>query len=111
MKSDSMASALIAAVPAWAQETAPTHVRARTTYTATAMPLNSYTSAQILLRIDETAAILKVSSKTVQRLLARGDLRAVRIGRLVRIPSAEIDRLIAVACPSGDDFENGGDRV
>ena len=57
-----------------------------------------------LLRVDEAAAILKVSSKTVRRLLAQGDLKAVRVGRLVRIPSSEIDRLIAGGDASGGDF-------
>ena len=64
-----------------------------------------------LCRIDEAAVILRVSSKTVRRLVARGDLRAVRIGRLVRIQSSEIDRLIAGRCPSEADFTAGEDHA
>jgi excisionase family DNA binding protein len=36
-----------------------------------------------------------VSSKTVRRLIVRGDLKVIRIGRSVRIHSSEIERLIA----------------
>ena len=63
-----------------------------------------------VFRVDEAAAILKVSSKTVRRLLARGDLRVVRIGRAVRIHFSEIDRLIAAGCPSRGDFGEGEDH-
>jgi excisionase family DNA binding protein len=47
-----------------------------------------------LATIDETAVILHISVRSVRRRLEAGDLRAVRIGRSVRIPIAEIDRLV-----------------
>ena len=110
MKSDSKPSTLIAAVPAWAQEPGPAPVRVLKTYPATVSPPNSCTPAHALHRIDEAAAILKVSSKTLRRLLTRGDLMVVRIGRLVRIHSLEIDRLIAYRGTRGGDVGGGGDH-
>lgn len=45
---------------------------------------------QRLLTIVETARRLAVSTATVRRLLARGELRAVRIGRCVRITADSV---------------------
>lgn len=38
----------------------------------------------------------QVNARTIERALARGELRPVRIGRTVRIPLAEVERLEAV---------------
>ena len=38
-----------------------------------------------LLSVDEAAEALRVSTKTVRRLIARGELSAVRVGRQLRI--------------------------
>jgi excisionase family DNA binding protein len=46
----------------------------------------------VLLRIDEAAAILGVARVTVYRLIWRGLIRPVYIGRAVRIPRSEIER-------------------
>jgi len=46
----------------------------------------------VLLRIDEAAAILGVARITVYRLIWRGLLRPVYIGRAVRIPRNELER-------------------
>jgi excisionase family DNA binding protein len=43
-----------------------------------------------LRTIPETAEILQTSTRTVQRFIARGELRAHRIGRLVRIWDSDI---------------------
>ena len=63
------------------------------------------------LTVAEAAVMLKVSEKTVRRLIASMDLNAIRIGRLVRIPFSEIDRLIAVAglCHGGAGVGKGRD--
>lgn len=45
---------------------------------------------QRLLTIVETARRLVVSTATVRRLLAKGELRAVRIGRCVRITADSV---------------------
>lgn len=46
-----------------------------------------------LLTINETAKILKVSPLTVRRYIARNILHAQRLGRTVRIPRSELERL------------------
>lgn len=43
-----------------------------------------------LLRVDEAAAWLGVSRGLIYGLIASGDLPAVRLGRLVRIPRAAL---------------------
>jgi excisionase family DNA binding protein len=47
-----------------------------------------------LMTVGAAAALLHVSTKTVRRLIDRGDLDRVRIGRLVRIRPADIKALI-----------------
>ncbi|BDD83623.1 hypothetical protein TPB0596_33860 [Tsukamurella pulmonis] len=48
--------------------------------------------------MEQVAEALGVSESTVRRLIAEGDLKAVRVGkRLLRIPASELDRLLAVA--------------
>jgi len=46
-----------------------------------------------LLSIKDVSKILKVSQTTVRRMLVRGELEGVRVGRLWRITQTEIDRL------------------
>ena len=48
---------------------------------------------QVLSR-KEAAERLQVSVDTVARLIALGELTAIRIGRAVRIPAADLDRLL-----------------
>ena len=48
-----------------------------------------------LLTINDAAALLKVSPKTVRRLIKSGELPVVRIGRLVRIRPEDAADLIA----------------
>ena len=111
MKRGPKPPSLNAVVPAWAQEFQVAPLRPVRTPHATASPSESGSPTEAFLRVEEAAAMLKLSSKTIRRLIARGDLRAVHIGRLVRIPSFEIDRLIAGSCPRGGDSGDGGDRV
>ena len=51
------------------------------------VPLNE------LLSIKDVSRVLKVSQVTIRRMLARGELKGAKIGRLWRIPQTEIDRL------------------
>jgi excisionase family DNA binding protein len=48
-----------------------------------------------LLRIPEVAEALAVSSRSVWRLIAAGDLPVVRIGRSARVTAEAVDALIA----------------
>jgi excisionase family DNA binding protein len=47
-----------------------------------------------LLDVPAVARRLDVSEKTVRRLIARGELRAHRIGRLLRISEEELGRFL-----------------
>ena len=53
-----------------------------------------------MLTMDDVARILRVSKYTVYRMIKKGKLRAIKIGRLVRIPEKEIQRLV------GDNYGN-----
>lgn len=48
--------------------------------------------AQINSTIPQLAAEWQCSEDTVRRLIARGELKAIRVGRLIRIPRAAIKR-------------------
>lgn len=48
-----------------------------------------------LRTIDETAELLSVSNRTVQRLIESGALQAHRLGRSVRISDADISVFLA----------------
>ena len=48
-----------------------------------------------LLTVIEAAELLQVSTRTIRRLTASGALRAVRVGRAVRLRIAEIERFLA----------------
>lgn len=47
-----------------------------------------------LLTIARTAEILAVAERTVRRLIGRGELPPIRLGRLVRIREQDLDRFI-----------------
>jgi len=53
-----------------------------------------------LLSATDTARLLNVSEKTVRRLIAAGNLKHVRIGRIVRIHPSEVERFLAEASHS-----------
>lgn len=58
---------------------------------------------QRLLTAREVAAMLRVSPMTVYRMTRVGALRALRVGRQVRIPVDEVARYIAHhTTPSGE---------
>jgi putative molybdopterin biosynthesis protein len=47
-----------------------------------------------LLRPADAAERLAVSRKTVYRLIDRGELRAIHVGRVVRIDPDDLDRYL-----------------
>lgn len=61
----------------------------------TTMPHRTPTEGHALafLTVDAAADTLGVSPKTVRRLIHRGELRARRLGRVYRIPAAELERV------------------
>lgn len=48
-----------------------------------------------LLTREDVAQILSCSTRTVDRLVASGDLPAIRIGKLVRFKPGTIQRLVS----------------
>lgn len=49
---------------------------------------------RLLLRPAEAAAQLGLSRSTVYRLVAQGEIRVLKIGRLTRIPIWEVERFV-----------------
>jgi len=45
--------------------------------------------------INEVASLLKVSPKTVRRLIESGKLSAVRVGRVYRVPHKALEAFLA----------------
>lgn len=42
----------------------------------------------------EVADLLKITDRTVRQYIADGKIRAVRVGKWIRIPADEVDRLM-----------------
>jgi excisionase family DNA binding protein len=64
-------------------------------------------SAKRLLSPQEFAQRLSVSRWTVYAMLRDGRIQSVKIGRLVRIPESEVERLIEAAQRQQQEVENG----
>lgn len=54
----------------------------------------SVSPGRLAYRVPELANALGVCSQHVYNLIYRGEIRAVKIGASVRIPAAEVDRLL-----------------
>jgi len=48
-----------------------------------------------LLTLDQVADQLQVSRRTVERLVAAGRIRIVRVGRLIRVTERELEAYVA----------------
>ena len=48
---------------------------------------------RVLLRPEEAAVAMGISRAKLYRLIATGDLRAVRVGKALRVPVAAIEEL------------------
>ena len=48
-----------------------------------------------LLTINQTAALLQISTRTVRRLIETNALRPVRIGRAIRIQRIQVEGLVS----------------
>ena len=51
------------------------------------------TNGRLFLTVSEAARAMGVSDRMVWRLIAKRELRAVKIGRCTRIPCSEIERI------------------
>lgn len=54
-------------------------------------------SGPLLLWIAEAAELLSISRSSLYQLVASGEVRGVRLGRTVRIPQQELERLAGPA--------------
>lgn len=58
-------------------------------------PKPALLAVDALLTVDEVAAYLRVSTKTVRRQIASGHISAIRIGRSIRVSPDELARLFS----------------
>jgi excisionase family DNA binding protein len=56
----------------------------------------------MLITIDEAAALLRVSARTVRRQAVNGELDARRVGRQIRLPIEQFSDFIDVAKVKGE---------
>ena len=61
-----------------------------------------------LLRIDEFADALKITPACVRRWIAERKVGVVHVGRLVRIPETEVERLITAGSRPAKGEGHGG---
>ena len=66
---------------------------ARCRFTLLPVETQLHPPARLAYPINESAALLGVSRRTVYELIRRGTLRPVRVGARQRIPAAELARL------------------
>lgn len=57
------------------------------------------TPQPLLVRLEELARLLNVSSRTAKRLAAIPVVPVIRLGRSVRFRRVDIDKWIAAGCP------------
>lgn len=55
-----------------------------------------------LLTTNEVAGILRTSTQVIRRMIARGDIPAVQIGRRWYVPEARFNELIGVSANEND---------
>ncbi len=58
------------------------------------MTAHDFTVGRMLLRVPEVAQTLGLGKTTVHDLIARGELRTVRVGRALRVPAADSRRWV-----------------
>lgn len=54
------------------------------------------------LTVAEAAELLRCSDKTVRRMISRGEVRAFRIGRMVRLSRTDLEAATRPATPAVD---------
>ena len=75
-------------VPAWVFDAPPVETTQGAEFGVSTRPGNG------LLTIPEVAAILRLSTRTIARLIRRGDLVTIRIGRSVRLHPDDLLRFL-----------------
>jgi excisionase family DNA binding protein len=54
----------------------------------------------LVFSCSQTAKLAQVSSALIRRMIQRGELKGIRVGKLWRIPRAEVSRLCGVKLES-----------
>ncbi|MCI0440067.1 MAG: helix-turn-helix domain-containing protein [Chloroflexi bacterium] len=65
-------------------------------------------SERLLFTLPEAARALSVATRTLRRLIERGELPAVRIGRSVRVPVAAVCELVEARMTYGHNQLRAG---
>ena len=58
--------------------------------------------------IKKTARLLSVHEQTIRRMISSGELASLRLGRAIRIPVSEIEKLLDHRNASGDNESRAG---
>jgi len=83
-------------VPAWAlqQQSDPEH-RDEIASSLVGQSQTGYAPFLPLMTISETAAILRLAPRTIRRMIKRGELNSVKIGRSIRIRLQDVRQIIS----------------
>ena len=60
----------------------------------------------MLLTVSETAGLLRISRNLAYELVTRGEIPAIRLGRVIRVPRAALDQWLEASLrgePTGAD--------
>lgn len=58
---------------------------------------------RLVYTLDEARALLRIGKPAITRLTKSGELHAVRVGRLVRVPAWAIEAYLGTPITSGSD--------
>ena len=61
---------------------------------------NSFEGLPLVLRVEDLMPILNIGRNTAYMMVHSGQIQAIRIGRQLRIPKAEILRFLSGPSPS-----------
>ena len=57
----------------------------------------------LAVRIEEAAKLVGLSKHTIRAYIRKGKIRAVKVGRAVLVPTAELERLVREGVPPRED--------
>ena len=52
---------------------------------------------RLAYKVPEGATLLNISTRLLWRLIHDGEIKTIRLGRCVRVPAEEIDRILSTA--------------
>jgi excisionase family DNA binding protein len=58
---------------------------------------------QLLLTVPETAKLLRISRNLAYELVARGQIPAIRLGRVIRVPRSTLEHWLTEGLREGSD--------